>query len=392
LQRALSLRSQFLTLLLLLGLGTGLWLARNEIGNAFASLQKPTGAETGNEGAKKSARKGRAAPVIVARVSSRRNDETIAAIGTARALRFVTLYADAEGEIVDVPIRPGQHVAKGEPLLKLTTRRAQLAVDLAKKALEDAVQKLKRVRYLLEKNVNSGASVEDAMIAVDRAELEVKQAEENLRDRTLEAPFDGVVGIPKVEPGDRVSPTTPVVTLDDRSELLVEFEVAEKFLARIKVGDHVVATTPSYARRNFSGHLGFIDTRVDPTSRTVTVRAIIPNDHDLLRPGMSFAIELELRGETYPAVPELSLQWSEGHSYVWRVEGDKVRKVVVETVRRMNSIILVDGPITSGDLIVVEGVQRLRDGTMVTYEKPEPGSELPPAPKRSARTDSERKG
>lgn len=391
-QRALSLRSQFLTLLLLLGLGAGLWLARNEIGNAFASLQKTTSTETGNEGAKKSARKGRAAPVIVALVSSRRNDETVAAIGTARALKFVTLYADAEGEIIEVPIRPGQHVTKSEPLLKLTTRRAQLAVDLAKKALEDAVQKLKRVRYLLEKNVNSGASVEDATIAVDRAELEVKQAEENLRDRTLEAPFDGFVGIPKVEPGDRVSPTTPVVTLDDRSELLVEFEVAEKFLARIKVGDHVVATTPSYSRRNFSGHLGFIDTRINPTSRTVTVRAIIPNDHDLLRPGMSFAIELDLQGETYPAVPELSLQWSEGHSYVWRVEGDKVRKVVVETVRRMNSIILVDGPISSGDLIVVEGVQRLRDGTEVTYEKPEPGSELPAAPKRSARTDMERKG
>lgn len=364
-------------------------MSRDRIGEALADLQSPAGSpsrQADKSGkARNSGKNGKqasrgAAPVIVAQVEAERNDEIIAAIGTARALKSVTLFAKSEGEITSFSIAAGDRINVGQTLVELDSAKAELAVDLAKKTLEDARQKLERARYLEKRNVRSGASVDDARIAVERAELEVRQAEEELRDKTLTAPFAGVVGIPKVEAGDRITSSTELITLDDRSQLLVEFPIAEKFLSRIRVGDEVTGKTPSYPRRKFTGRLGHIDSRVDPVSRTVMVRAILPNDEDFLRPGMSFAIELALPGGEYLAVPELSLQWAQGESYVWRIEGNVVRKSVVETIRRMNAIILVDGPLSKGDLIVVEGVQRLRDGTVVSFEAPDsrPGPSAPP--------------
>lgn len=415
-KRPWSLLSQTLLLLVLSGIGATAWVSRDRIGEVLADLQSQTGPETGKagkEGRKTGKRGAGSAPVIVTRVTKERNDEEVAAIGTARALRSVTLFAKSEGEIMSFSVSAGDPIEQGRPLVELDASKARLAVDLAMKSLEDTRQKLKRAEYLKDRKVSSRAGVEDATIAVERAELEVRQAHEELRDKTLSAPFAGVVGIPKVEPGDRITPATELITLDDRSKLLVEFPIAEKFLSRIKVGDKVAASTPSYPRKQFSGHLAYIDSRVDPVSRTVMIRAELPNEEDLLRPGMSFAIKLELPGNEFPAVPELSLQWSQGQSYVWRVEGDNVRKTVVETVRRKNAIILVDGPLAPGDLIVVEGVQRLRDGTSVSYQeaefekpgqsqpadavspavKPAPAaSEQPQNPRRSARTQADRKG
>jgi len=297
----------------------------------------------------------------------------------------VTLFAKSEGEIISFPVSAGDPIKQGQTLVELDSAKAKLAVDLAKKTLEDFRQKRERAIYLEKRNVRSGATVEDANITVERAELEVRQAEEELRDKTLSAPFAGVVGIPKVEAGDRITPSTELINLDDRSQLLVEFPIAEKFLSRIEIGDQVTGTTPSYPRRSFTGRLGHIDSRVDPISRTVMVRAILPNAEDLLRPGMSFAIELALPGADYPAVPELSLQWAQGESYLWRIDGNVVRKTLVETVRRKNAIILIDGPVAAGDLIVVEGVQRLRDGAEVTYEPPEPDAPPDASPQRSGK-------
>lgn len=395
------MQAQLLALALIFAAAGGGWAARDDIGQVLAKLRPDAPSGTAEKsGRDKPARSSKraargAAPVIVAPVTTRRDDNKISAIGTARARRAVTLYADAEGEVISVNMTAGQRVAKDDTLVTLVSMRSRLAVDMARKSLQDAEQRLKRVEFLKNRNVNSGASVEDATIAVERAMIDVKTAEENLRDRRVDAPFDGFVGIPRIEPGDRVSAGMAIATLDDRSELYVEFPVPEKFLARLDLGQNVRAVTPSYARETFQGRLGYIDSRIDPTSRTVTVRAVIPNAQDKLRPGMSFAVELALPGEMFLSVPELALQWGQGDSYIWVVDGDKVKRTSVEMVRRMNDVILIDGDVREGDLVVVEGVQRLRDGKPVSFEplapKPAAPAALRPDP-GTAGTQSERRG
>ncbi|HUS98682.1 MAG TPA: efflux RND transporter periplasmic adaptor subunit, partial [Hyphomicrobiaceae bacterium] len=122
-----------------------------------------------------------------------------------------------------------------------------------------------------------------------------------------------------------------------------------------------------FPREVFAGAIQRIDSRVDPVARSVRVRAAIPNGTDKLRPGMSFVVELNLPGKPYWKVPELALQFSQTGNHVWVVENGRARKVEVTLVKRLESAVLVDGAIPQGGLVVIEGVQRIRDGAKVEH-------------------------
>ncbi len=363
--KPISLRLQLIVLAGLLAVAAGLWLARQEVGQAAAGL-------TGKS-AEKRDKRGRAlvpVPVIVEVVSPARNDEKISAVGTARARRSVMLHAKSDGQIIAFPAASGQRVKVGDVIFELDKTQAELAVELAQKRLEDAERLLARQEQLKRRRVASSAKVDDNRLIVERALIELRQAQKVLRDMSVTAPFAGVIGLPKAEVGDWVTTATPVVSLDMRTELLVEFTVAERYATRIKQGDTIEATTPGFGTRRFAGRIGDIDSRIDPTARTATLRAVIPNQDDLLRPGMSFVVMFVLPGKSYPSVPELALQWRKGESYVWVVRKQKAHKVLVRTVQRQNARVLIEGPVAAGDLVVIEGVQRLRPGRSVAYDRP----------------------
>lgn len=365
--KRLAGRLQFALVLLLLGGAGALWAGRDHVSAVFA----------GSEGKQQSAANGasqrdRAVPVVVARVGELSNDVIVGAIGTGRALRSVMLHPEAVGEVRHVFARAGARVSKGQPILRLDSRDAELAVKVARTRLIEADRLMTRSEQLLRKKITSQATADDTRNVVDRAELELQQAEEALSDREIKAPFDGVIGIIKVEPGDRISPDTDIVTIDDRVQLIVEFEVAEQFLAQLAIGQKVSAKTPGFPNQEFEGVIRDIDSRIDPVSRTVIVRANIPNEQDLLRPGLSFVIDLIIKGKIYPSVHELALQWRKGESYVWRISDNRAEKVLVRSVKRLNDTVLIDGAVSKGDLVVVEGVHRLRPGRPVKFPLPGP--------------------
>ncbi|MEM9355043.1 MAG: efflux RND transporter periplasmic adaptor subunit [Pseudomonadota bacterium] len=381
----MPIRLQAIALVAIVAVGAGMWFGRDLLPGVDKNAQKSS-----KKANKKNTKRG--VPVIVTYVTQANDDTTIAAVGTARARRSVMIRAKSDGVIMDFRTKAGQRLSKGDLIFELDSRQAELAAEIAAKKVTEAERQLARVRRLNKRKVNSDARVADAEIALDRAKLEQLQAKKVLSDLKIVAPFSGIVGLPKAEVGDRVTSTTPIVSFDMRRELLVEFQVPERYSARIKSGKKIAATTPSYERRKFSGHVEYIDSRVDPTSRTVAVRAIIPNTDDLLRPGMSFAVEINLLGKGHAVVPELSLQWRKGESYVWLVRDQKARKTLVTTIRRRNGIVLVDGNISSRDLVVTEGVQRLRDGRKVFYDAPQIEPVETDPVKRSARDRDASKG
>lgn len=370
-ERKRTSRTQLALFVVLVAGAIGLWFRQDKVGDVFA------GFISAREDRPAPVKRTRAhVPVVVARAGQAADDVTIAAISTARALRSVTLFPEADGRIVALKVRAGEWVQPGDIILRLDAEDAKLAVQLAKVRVAEAERQLARADRLRKRNVNSAAKVDDARTALERTRLELRQSEEALERHTLRAPFAGVVGIPKVEAGDRATTTTAIITVDDRSELIAEIEVAEQFLSRLTRGQPVKATTPSFRNRKFDGEVDRLDTRVDPTSRTVMVRASLPNKEDRLRPGMSFAVELRIAGKPHATVPELALQWSRGESHVWRIKDGKAEKVSVRTVQRRQGLILVEGPIRQGDLVVIEGVQRLRHGRAVQFTEPDaaPGS------------------
>lgn len=366
-KKQLALWKQALIVAVMFGAGFGLWHERRTIADTFGiKLGEPAG-----KGARRSKSDAKV-PVIVAPVTKAHHEVTVTAVGTGRALRSVTVYPKTSGEVIRIYFKAGDRVNAGQPLIELDARQATLAVKLAEAKLADAKRALARAEKLLKRGVAAEATVDTARTAAETAQIEYEQAKETLADHTVRAPFAGIVGISEVELGDRISQTSVITTLDDRDALLVEFEVPEAYLGRLRTGLPVTATNPGFKNRDFQGQLIAIDSRVDQLSRTVRVRASIDNSEDLLRAGMSFTVTLRLQGPLFPSVPELAVQWGREGAHVWRVANGKAEKVLVESIERENGRVLVNGSLNEGDIVVVEGVQRLRPGRPVEATVPEP--------------------
>ncbi len=376
----LPLKIQLVAFALLVVTATAVWFVHDQVYDAVAALTGKGRAGNGQEELSDRRRNDPAIPVVVAPITAASNDESIFAIGSARGQRHIMLRAKADGQLMEFPPRAGDRVKAGQLIFRLDTTQAELALKLAEKRLEDAEMLLNRQLQLQERQVSSSAKVADYQLDRERAKLELLQAQKSLQDLSIRAPFAGVVGLPSAEVGERVTTTTDLASLDDRDKLLVEFKVPERYATRIKRSDTFQVETPSLEGRRFTGHIEYIDSRIATETRTVKVRGVIPNDKDILRPGMSFAVEMVLTGQAYPAVPELSLQWRNGESFIWVVRAAKAENLVVRTVQRQSNRVLIDAAVEIGELVVVEGVQRLRDGLTVEYDllqEPEQRRTLP---------------
>src|SRR6056297_2533511 len=337
--------------------GAGLaWQYRAELG---AAINPPDAKQTEQEA------QAPGVPVIAAEVTTMPDDLSFSAIGTGFALRSVTLRAPASGEITDLAIAPGARFAAGDVLLHLRDNDERLALALAEARLERATSERNRYRALQDTGAAATARFEEAETDYKVARIAVEQARADLEDRTLRAPFDGVSGLASVEVGDRIVVDDPISSYGDRSSILVEFDLPEALLSRVQTGLQVSAQTPAVEGRSFDGEVVAIDSRVEVATRTARVRAAVDNAGDLLRPGASFSIQLDLPGTSYPAVPELALQFSRGELQVWRVAENAADLVRVKLVRRRDGVVIVDGPLAEGDEIIVEGTQRLRPGIVV---------------------------
>lgn len=365
-KRELALWKQLLIVALLCGAGYAAWDQRAQIENF-------TGVSFGQEtpAQRASRRVADALPVIVEAVSMQQAVDRVQAIGDGRARRSITIYPEVSGIVSEVNFKSGDSFKEGEVILKLDDIREQIAVKIAEAKRDEARRTLDRYEQLIERRAMAEATVDTARTALKTAELELEQAKEALAERTLRAPFDGVVGIPQVEQGDRVTDATPITTIDDRSVIEVEFEVPEIYLKRISIGHRITALTAAFRERRFEGRITEINSRVDPQNRAVRLRAALENPDDVLRSGMSFTVNLVLEGGKHPSVAELALLYDRDGAYVWTARDGEAQKVDVSVVKRAEGRVLVDGDLAPGELVVVEGTQRLRPGRPVSFERPD---------------------
>ena len=308
--------------------------------------------------------------VLVEKAPAATDKIIVRAVGTGEARKSAALYPKTAGEVVAVSFRSQDRVHKGQILLRLEDIHQQIAVRLAKVAVKDATRQLKRLEKLAPSGTASQARLETAQTDLESATLRLDQAEQALDDRIVYAPFDGIIGLTEIDRGDRVTTDTKIATLDDRSEILVEFELPEEYAGRIKIDDPVTVRPWTAPDLRLAGKVSQLGSRIDPVTRTLRVKATIPNKEDLIRPGTSFETELAFTGKPYPTVREVAVLWSRDGAYLWRVakkdgKTETAEKVFVKIVRRDRGRILVDGSLNADDLIVVEGVQGLRPGQRI---------------------------
>ncbi|MCB1956962.1 MAG: efflux RND transporter periplasmic adaptor subunit [Rhodocyclaceae bacterium] len=304
--------------------------------------------------------------VVTAEVKMRTIDNRVAAVGTGRALRSLTLSADVSGVIEKVAFTAGKPVKEGEALVILESQAQAIAVKLAQVKVDDAQATVTRYEKLNSTNTVATVQLETARtnLAAAKAELEAKQYE--LRRRTIRAPFDGVMGITNLVKGDYLKDGAAIATIDDRSKLLLEFVVSERAATSIKLGQQVRATTLSLSGQAFFGTVTAIDSRIDPASRTLRVEGTIPNPDNRLLSGMTFSVSINIPGELRPSFPGLAIKWDRQGAHVWQVMADDTVKRVGVTIRRRdNDTVSVDAKLQAGDKVVIEGLDNLRPGLKV---------------------------
>ncbi|MBT4486096.1 MAG: efflux RND transporter periplasmic adaptor subunit [Rhodospirillaceae bacterium] len=344
----MSLRLQFLIVTLLAAILAAGWWSFDSWG--------------GNDTGAKKARRTSTTLVLVEEVSLTEDRVTLRLVGTGKAVRSAALHPAVSGEVRDITFKAEQKVRKGQALIRLDDKHQRLKVRLAEVAVAESLRQLHRIEKLAPSGHAAKSRLDTARTAVEIAQLHLEQAKAELQDRTLFAPFAGVVGMTQLDRGDRVTQETMAVTLDDRSSIIVEFSVPENHAGGIKVGDRIAVRPWSISEQVVDGKVTAVASRIEKATRSLPVQAKIPNPKNRLRPGGSFEVKLAFIGRTYPIVREVAVLWSRDGAYLWRINDGKADKVFVKMVRRDKGRILVDGPLLPGDLIVVEGVQGLRLG------------------------------
>lgn len=291
--------------------------------------------------------------------------ERVAAVGSGRALAQVTLTTRVAGVISEVLFKGGDRVEKDQVLLKLASEPEAIAVETAEAQRAQAFDQVQRYKQLNEAAVSRVVRAE-AETALKVADAALRRAREELDRMTIKAPFDGIVGLTNLQVGDYLAVGNPVATLDDRSTIVIEFTVPESVATQITVGMPVRASLAARPGEIYTGKVAGVGTRIDPVTRTLSVRGEIPNPDLKLIPGSTFSVSVQLSGEESPVVPGLAIQWDRAGAYVWRLTADDTaERVDAAILARDGDRVFIDAALKPGDRVIHEGGGLLAAGQKV---------------------------
>ena len=304
--------------------------------------------------------------VTVEEVTQQVISDQVESIGTAIANESVNVTAKVSETISKVHFEDGEFVSEGDILIELTNadEASRLAEALA--SANDARRQLTRIESLVAANLVASTEVDQARTNVETAEARLEGVMVAMEDRLVRAPFSGLLGFRSVSAGTLLSPNTVITTLDDVSLIKLDFTIPEVYLSDVAVGQTIHAKSIVYNDRAFSGQIRVVGSRVDPVTRSVSIRAHLANPDGTLRPGMLLTVALELNEHQATVIPEQSVIASQGSQHVFVIGPDNVaERVEVELGRRRPGYVEVLAGLTPGQMVVTEGVAQVRPGLPV---------------------------
>ncbi len=305
------------------------------------------------------------AVVTEARVFSSR----IEALGTLEPRERVILTANAADRVTGIFFEDGQRVTRGKVLVTLVNEEEQSQLASAKAAEANAKLVFERNERLASAEAVAELELERTRSSYEAASANVGAVQARLRDRVLVAPFSGVLGFRQISMGAYVSPGQAVATLIDDSQMRLEFGVPSIYLADLRPGLEINAVTKDIPGRTFVGKLTSIDNAIDPVTLAVKVRATLPNTDGALKAGSSMSVQLVSKPRTSLAVSEISVIAEGSKNFVYVVDQSqqpaKTVKTEVTLGTRERGTVEVLAGLKSGDVVVTDGVLKVRPGSAV---------------------------
>jgi membrane fusion protein (multidrug efflux system) len=314
-----------------------------------------------------------AIPVVTAAARMEPMGIEIEAVGTTQANESVEVTSKASNTITAIRFNEGEVVERGAVLVEMDSAQAKAELAEAEAALARSKSQYDRSRDLQSRQAMSMADLEQVEASLKGDGARVAAAQARLDDTVIRASFRGRTGFRHVSVGSFVSPGTVITTLDDTSVMKLDFTVPETYLFILRRGLPVTAAASGLPDRKFTGVVTNMDSRVDPVTRSITVRADLANPDGVLRQGMFMTVSLQ--GDVAPTVlvPEAAIVPERGHAYVFVVRNGVVERREVRTGKRRPGDVEIVSGVTEHERVVVDGTQNIRHGSVV-QESPAHGA------------------
>ncbi|MGF1613353.1 MAG: efflux RND transporter periplasmic adaptor subunit [Gammaproteobacteria bacterium] len=304
--------------------------------------------------------------VTVAEVRRDTLHDRLEALGTTRANESVDITTKVTALIVNVHFDDGQHLKQGDRVVTLAQEAEQAQRAAALEELAQHRRELRRLETLINTQVEAQRAYDERKTLLAVTQQRVREIDSSIEDRIVRAPFDGVLGLRHVSVGALVEPGDIIATIDDISQIKLDFAIPDTFLQMLREGTEARASHRAVG--GFRGTLTKIDSRVDPQTRSVVVRAVLPNPDHKLKPGMLMDVMLLNNRREALMIPEealIPLQRQHSVLVVNVAEGRTVQRRTVQIgTRRLGEVEIREG-LSEGELVIVEGTTRVRPGDQV---------------------------
>jgi membrane fusion protein (multidrug efflux system) len=320
-------------------------------------------------------------PVVTTPALIKTVTDEVEALGTLSANESVNITATVTETISAIHFEDGQRVEQGDPLVEMTSGEEHAQIAEMRSTLNEAKSQYKRAQELVRDHTLSQATVDERKRNYETAKAQLVAMESRLKDRLILAPFSGVLGLRQVSIGTLVQPATLITTIDDDHVMKCDFSIPSAYLASVKAGLEIAATSDAYPERTFSGKLVAVDSRIDEATRMIRARATIPNPDGALRSGLTMTIHLLGTPRTALLIPEAAIVplGSEHFVYVASAADAKgirtAKKTKIALKARHGAFAEISSGLKQGDEVISEGTMMLTDGKSISIKQP--SSETP---------------
>ncbi len=323
-------------------------------------------------------------PVEVTNITRRDLVESLSLVGSLAANESAQLRAEIAGQVRAVQFQEGDHVTKGQVLVRIDDAELRAQLAQAEATFHLAGLNLKRSANLTEAKSMSQAEADRVLSEHASAEAALSLLHVRLAKTEIKAPFDGVVGARTISPGDYITAATVITTLDDLSRMKIEFQVPERFLAKVSAGAKFVVSSRSDSGgpvRQIPGEVYFVSSSIDRTTRASQVKGFLSDVPRELRPGMfaNVSLVLSVRPNAL-TVPEGAILTTPRGTQIIVVRDDQGAKVAdfvgVKLGLRSRGLVEIDpgsAALSDGQAVVASGV-----GALILF----PGAKLEPRPQK----------
>lgn len=310
-------------------------------------------------------------PVVALKVFSKSISDEVEALGTTLANESVDITSNVSEKITSFSFVEGDEVKKHDIIAMQEQLEEKAELDAKTELLIEHERELKRLENLIKSKAAAKRQYDERKTLFNITRNEINQIQAKVEDRLIRAPFDGVLGIRRVSVGTLVRPGDIITTIDDIRLIKLDFSVPSLYLAQLKRGGVIQATTDAYPDKVFKGEITTVNTRVDAATRSIQVRAFIDNKEKLLKPGLFMNVKLINRERLALMTAEQALVQLQKNHYVFTV--DKTTKIVskklIKIGQRMDGLVEVLDGLETGEQVIISGVSQVKPGQTVSLKK-----------------------